>query len=130
MRWWWDCFVLDQHAELDFHSASSLKQQSADRHVAPLGHIIQSCLLVRIVCIFHGFWVKIRTTDSHWKSTDYPRTRKKIVVASEIGRSVLKRSFSIESDRDLKHTINVDQCQTRQTWRTRLEIRLMRMAIW
>jgi len=33
-------FVLDQHTELDFHSASSLKQQSADRHVAPLGHII------------------------------------------------------------------------------------------
>jgi hypothetical protein len=33
-------FVLDQHAELDFHSARSLKQQSADRHVAPLGHII------------------------------------------------------------------------------------------
>jgi hypothetical protein len=25
---------------LDLHSASSLKQQSADRHVAPLGHII------------------------------------------------------------------------------------------
>jgi predicted alpha/beta hydrolase len=33
-------FVLDQHAELDFYSASSLKQQSASRHVAPLGHII------------------------------------------------------------------------------------------
>jgi len=33
-------FVLDQYAELDFYSASSLKQQSADRHVAPLGHII------------------------------------------------------------------------------------------
>ena len=33
-------FVLDQQAELDFYSASSLKQQSADRHVAPLGHII------------------------------------------------------------------------------------------
>jgi hypothetical protein len=30
-------FVLDQHAELDFYIASSLKQQSADRHVAPLG---------------------------------------------------------------------------------------------
>jgi hypothetical protein len=27
---------LQQHAELDFYSASSLKQQSADRHVAPL----------------------------------------------------------------------------------------------
>ena len=33
-------FVLDQHAELDFYSASSMKQQSAGRHVAPLGHII------------------------------------------------------------------------------------------
>ena len=26
--------------KLDFYSASSLKQQSTDRHVAPLGHII------------------------------------------------------------------------------------------
>jgi hypothetical protein len=34
------CFVLDQHAELIFYSASSLKQQSAGRHVTPLGHII------------------------------------------------------------------------------------------
>ena len=33
-------FVLDQHTELDFYSASSLKQQSAGRHVTPLGHII------------------------------------------------------------------------------------------
>jgi hypothetical protein len=33
-------FVLDQRAELDFYSAYSLKQQSAGRHVAPLGHII------------------------------------------------------------------------------------------
>ena len=31
-------FVLDQHAELDFYSASSLKQQSADRCISPLGH--------------------------------------------------------------------------------------------
>jgi hypothetical protein len=30
------CFVLDQHAELDFYIATSLKQQSADRHVSPL----------------------------------------------------------------------------------------------
>ena len=34
------CFVLDQHAELDFHSASSLKQQFAGKHVASLEHII------------------------------------------------------------------------------------------
>jgi hypothetical protein len=40
---WWDdddvCFVLDQHAQLDFYSASSLKQHSVGRHIAPLGHI-------------------------------------------------------------------------------------------
>jgi hypothetical protein len=33
-------FVLDQKAKLDFYSASSLKQQSAGRHVAPPRHII------------------------------------------------------------------------------------------
>ena len=33
-------FVLDQHAEFYFFSANSLKQQSTDRHVAPLVHII------------------------------------------------------------------------------------------
>jgi hypothetical protein len=33
-------FVLDQHAELDFRSASSLKQQSAGRNVTSFGHII------------------------------------------------------------------------------------------
>jgi hypothetical protein len=32
----WD----DDDDELDFYSVSLLKQQSADRHVAPLGHII------------------------------------------------------------------------------------------
>jgi hypothetical protein len=32
--------VLEQHAELYLHSASLLKLQSADRHVASLGHII------------------------------------------------------------------------------------------
>ena len=32
------CFVLDLHALLDIYSASSLKQQSAGRHVASSGH--------------------------------------------------------------------------------------------
>jgi hypothetical protein len=50
LSWWeqvnfqWDDdeghFVLDKQVLLDFYSTSSLKQQSADRHVAPLGHII------------------------------------------------------------------------------------------
>ena len=33
-------YVLDQHAELDVYSASSLTQQSVGRYIAPLGHII------------------------------------------------------------------------------------------
>jgi hypothetical protein len=32
-------FVLDQQ-QLDFYSASSLKQHSAGRHVVPFGHIV------------------------------------------------------------------------------------------
>jgi hypothetical protein len=34
-------FMLDQHGELDFYSASSLKQQTVGIHVAPLGRIIK-----------------------------------------------------------------------------------------
>ena len=34
------CFILDQHALLNFYRASSLKQQFICRHVTPLGHII------------------------------------------------------------------------------------------
>jgi hypothetical protein len=33
-------FVLEQHAQLDLHSANSLKQLFAGIHVIPLGHII------------------------------------------------------------------------------------------
>ena len=40
MSWWWDPFCSDQHTELEFYIASSLKQQSAGRHAAPLGYII------------------------------------------------------------------------------------------
>ena len=32
--------MLDPHTELNYHSTRSLRQQSADSHVAPLGHII------------------------------------------------------------------------------------------
>jgi hypothetical protein len=34
------CFVLNQHAELDFYSASPLKQLSTGNHVVLLGRII------------------------------------------------------------------------------------------
>jgi hypothetical protein len=43
-------FVLDQHAELDFYSASSLKQESVGRHVASLRHII--LILSQTACCF------------------------------------------------------------------------------
>ena len=33
-------YVLDQHTEFDFYSDSSLKQQSAGRHVTPIVYII------------------------------------------------------------------------------------------
>ena len=39
-QWDYVRFVLGRHAELDCYSTSSLKQQSADRYVVPLGHII------------------------------------------------------------------------------------------
>ena len=44
VTFWWDdadvCLVLYQHAQLDFYSASSLKEQSNCRHDAPFWQII------------------------------------------------------------------------------------------
>jgi hypothetical protein len=48
-------FVLAQHAELDFYSASLLKQQYVGRHVAPFEHIIlipsQPVFLLNAACL-------------------------------------------------------------------------------
>ena len=57
---WDDCevrFVLDQHVVLDFYSASSLKQQSAGKHVAPLGYIV----LIPGQPVFVSFFLMLRT---------------------------------------------------------------------
>ena len=57
-QWEYDevCFVLTQSAELEFYCASSLKQQSAGRHVASLRHIImipsQPVLLFLFIAAF------------------------------------------------------------------------------
>jgi hypothetical protein len=54
------CFVLDQHTELDIYSASSQKQQSTGRYVAPLGHniLILSqpvfALILFVLCMLRG----------------------------------------------------------------------------
>jgi hypothetical protein len=47
-------FVLDQHAELDIYSASSLKQQTVDRHVTPLGHNLQYFSYIMAVSFIGG----------------------------------------------------------------------------
>ena len=51
-------FVLDQHPLLDFYNDSSLKQQSAVRHVAPLGHIILNdvCLAKKQQIQLYSLW--------------------------------------------------------------------------
>ena len=77
-------FSYFQHAELDFYSASSLQQQFAGRHIAPLGHIIlipskpvvalspYCCVLsgeATITSLSHWFdWIRARTHDiPHWR---------------------------------------------------------------
>ena len=40
MRWWWGPVSTGPTCLLGIYSASSLKQQSADRHVVPVRHII------------------------------------------------------------------------------------------
>ena len=40
MKWWWDSICSRPTRWVEFYSASSLKQQPAGRHVAPLRHII------------------------------------------------------------------------------------------
>jgi hypothetical protein len=64
---WWDDdeahFVQEEHAELDFYSASWLKQQSVDRHITQLGLIILipshniSKTLLNVTYNYHNqFW--------------------------------------------------------------------------
>jgi hypothetical protein len=55
--------VLDQHAELDFCSAISLKQQSADRHVAPFGHVI--LIPSQPVFALSFYWCVLRRKTTH-----------------------------------------------------------------
>ena len=58
VKFWWDHdnddvrFVLDQHNELDFYSASSFKQQSAGSRVAPLTRTHYSASEPTILCSY------------------------------------------------------------------------------
>jgi hypothetical protein len=70
-------FVLDQHTELDFYSASSLKQQPAGRHVTPLGHIILGIMVSMLtldrtkhykigICWFSAKYAALRSKSKDW----------------------------------------------------------------
>ena len=57
--WWNDNdvhFVLDQHAQLDFYTASSLKQKSAGRHVAPHYSDSEPANLCSFSLMLHSKW--------------------------------------------------------------------------
>ena len=55
IRWDYDDvrFVLDQHNELNFYSVSSLKEQSAGKHVAPLEHEYTVFEQINLSFLFH-----------------------------------------------------------------------------
>jgi hypothetical protein len=58
-------FVLDQHAELDFNNDSWLKQQSAGKHVTPLGHIF--LIPSQPICVPSVFFIGgILALHRHW----------------------------------------------------------------
>ena len=70
-------FVLDQPTELDFYSASSLKQQSVDRHMVPPGHIIlisRQPVFARspLCCMLSGEATNINFSPTH----DLPHSRR------------------------------------------------------
>ena len=77
-------FVLDQHVELEFYSASSMEQQSADRHVAPLGHIIlipsqlvtSLLLFLNAVCLAEKQFYSLLFDPTGAQTHDIPHSRR------------------------------------------------------
>jgi hypothetical protein len=48
-------FIEDQHAYVGFVSASSLKQQSTGKHIAPRGHIILNSYFIYLCFIRNAY---------------------------------------------------------------------------
>jgi hypothetical protein len=57
------------HRELDFYSASSLKQQSEYRHVAPLGHIMPNRANKSLLFLLNGACLANPRYTGHEAST-------------------------------------------------------------
>jgi hypothetical protein len=62
-------YCRSQHAELDFYSASSLKQQSVDRHVAPLGPPLHYTYSNGKYAMYHNIYLVIGTDRLEVKGT-------------------------------------------------------------
>ena len=100
--WWWEqCifqedddevrFVLDQHAEFHYYSASSLKQHSADRNVAPLGHLIM--IPRQPVFGFSSECSVLRVEATNVSFTVFGLTRSTALEASKLTITPPMRSF-------------------------------------
>jgi hypothetical protein len=91
---------------LDFYSASSLKQQSAGRHVAPLGHIIlipshSAIALSPECCVLSGEATNTNFDLTGARTHDLPYSRRALNIR-EGGRwwlcSVLKCDWEVERE--------------------------------
>ena len=65
---WWGCPLCTRQfsrltAQLDFHSGSSVKQQSADRHFAPLGNITWNITMEQLIILKAVILVQKLTFD-------------------------------------------------------------------
>ena len=67
-------FALDQHAELDFYSVSSLNKQSETIHVAPLGHI--NLILSQPVFALPPLWYMLSGEATHTNFKVFGWTRR------------------------------------------------------
>ena len=78
-------FAIDQHAELDFHSASLLQQQSTGRDTAPLGHIILS------LCSYSKISIDIQTIT--WR---FVRTLSVQMQYQKLSAQILLKTVQME----------------------------------
>jgi len=90
----WDnnvaCLVLDQNSQLDFYSASSLKQQSADRHVTPLGVL---SLIHKTIHVFILLWKHKRQIKRQKEATVPPLNNTTTMVFISVTSKFFKKSF-------------------------------------
>jgi hypothetical protein len=111
MRWWWG-LLCTRPTRLIFinYSASSLKQQSANRHVAPLGHIIDFGFEPRSdqtkdykigICCFSPKHAILRNKSKDWLARN-------LDIVFKWGDMSIRRQMSFSSSQIIRseHPIN------------------------